>query len=278
MNFSQIMKKQIIFFIIILISFTSCMSVNPKIENSKITFKKNQTQNFDKLLLVVDQWPPFTSYDLDKNGICSEIVSAAMEKANLKYEIKFKPWARCMDMVKHEEAFATYPWFYKKERTNDYIYSKPIMNVKSVIFYKKNNSNLQKNIPEYKSIYDLRKYKFGGVFGYFYEKDFTNKSNNFSYNLSSSLESAFKVLDDGKVDIIYEDEAVGWYIISKIFPGRENEFTTLEKPISTEFMYMLVNKSNPHSKKILDSFNQGLYEIKKDKTYDNIIKAVRKSN
>lgn len=269
-----------VLFIILSLIITSCSKIDTEMESeldvTQSAIKESEKINSEKIIVVIDEWAPYTSEYMTDYGIASKIVSEAMKAADIEFEFQFRPWARAMEMVKFGDAWGSFPWFYTEERSIDYLYSEPVIQVNSVIFYKKDNPKLKIPIPEFKSIYDLKEYKFGGVFGYYYEKEF--EENGFNYDLSSSLESAFKLLDTGKVDIINEDEAVGRYIISRAFTGREDEFAVLERAISTEQMYMVVNKTQANSEEILKRFNEGLEIIRKNGIYDQILESDKYKN
>ncbi|MGL5258053.1 MAG: substrate-binding periplasmic protein [Proteocatella sp.] len=271
------MKTKIsIFFIIWIVLFSGCTKINPKIAENHIEDSNENSKKSSKIIIVIDEWPPFTSKEMKSYGIGSQIVIEAMKAANLECEFQFKPWARALEMVKYEDAWGTFPWLYKEERSKDYLYSDVVLESSSKIFYKKVNPNMKVEIPDYKTIYDLRQFKFGGVYAYTYEKDFEKPENKFNYELYSTLELAFNALDKGNVDIINEDEAVGWYIISKFFPGREDEFATLEKKLITVNLYMLINKTDENSLEIMNKFNAGLKIIKENGKYDEIISTLVK--
>lgn len=271
------MKNKIkVFCIISILLFSGCAKINPDIEESNIDSLNKDINTNDKIIIVIDEWPPFTSKEMSSYGIGTQIVIEAMKAVGLECEFQFKPWGRALEMVKYGEAWGTFPWLYKDERVSDYLYSDVVLEGNSKIFYKKNNPNMNVEIPEYNTIYDLRQFKFGGVYAYTYEADFEKPENKFKYELYSTLELAFNALDKGNVDIINEDEAVGWYLISKLYPGREGEFATLEKNLLTVNMYMLVNNSDEQSLNIMDKFNEGLAIIKKNGRYDEIISALLK--
>lgn len=261
---------------ILILIFSGCAQINPKIDKDNTSNYSKNLKEENKIIVVIDEWPPFTSREMKSYGIGSEIVIEAMKAANLECEFQFKPWARALEMVKYGDAWGTFPWIYKQERQKNYLYSDVILEGRSKIFYKKNNPNMNVEIPYYETIYDLRQFKFGGVYAYTYEKDFEKLENNFNYELYSTLELAFNALDKGNIDIINEDEAVGWYVISKLYPGRENEFATLEKNLITTNMYMLVNNTEERSLEIMNEFNKGLKIIKENGTYDEIISTLLK--
>lgn len=264
------MKKIIILLgIAIVLSLSSCNKISPNIERSE---NELETQKNTKLILVIDEWAPYTSENLEGYGIVSKIVDLAMKEAGLEYEIQFKPWSRTLEMVRYGDAWGSFPWFYTKEREEFYYYSQPIMTSNTLIFYKKINSVIENTDIEINSLDDLKQYKFGGVFGYFYEPSFKDSEKKFKYDLSSDLESAFRVLDNGKVDIICEEEVVGWHTISSIFPGREDEFGTFKHELSEEEFHLIVTKKDRFAAQKIEKFNKGLNKLKQSGEYEKILK------
>lgn len=264
------MKKIIIVLgIVILISLSACNKINPNIEQSE---NELDTQKNTKIILVIDEWAPYTSENLEGYGIVSKIVDLAMKEASLEYEIQFKPWSRTLEMVRYGDAWGSFPWFYTKEREEFYYYSEPIMTSNTLIFYKKVNSEIENPNIEINSLDDVKQYKFGGVFGYFYESYFEESEKNFEYDLSGDLESAFRLLENGKVDIICEEEAVGWHTISSIFPGREEEFGTFKNELSEEKFYLIVTKNDRLAAQKIEKFNKGLNKLRQSGEYEKILK------
>lgn len=260
--------------LIIIILLSACNKINPDIEQNENDL---ETQDSTKLLLVIDEWAPYTSKNLEEYGMVSKIVALAMKEAGLEYEIQFKPWSRTLEMVKYGDAWGSFPWFYTKERAEFYYYSESIMTSNTLVFYKKANNVIENPDIEIKSLDDLKAYEFGGVFGYFYESYLEDTKKQFKYDLSSDLESAFRLLEGGKVDIIIEEEVVGWHLISNMFPGREHEFATFKNELSKEKFYLIVTKEDRLAKQKIEAFNKGLSKIKQSGEYKKILEVYKTS-
>lgn len=266
--------KKILIILSMIILLSACNKINPDIEQNENDL---ETQSSTKLLLVTDEWAPYTSSNLEEYGMVSKIVALAMEEAGLEYEIQFRPWARCLEMVKYGDAWGSFPWFYTAERVEEYYYSNPIMSSNIAVFYKKTNNLIKNPNIEIKGLDDLKAYKFGGVFGYFYEPYLEDSKNQFKYDFSIDAESAFRLLDSEKVDIICEEEAVGWHIISNMFPGREKEFATFKNQLSEEKFYLIVTKEDRLATKKLEAFNNALSKIKNLGEYEKILEEYKTS-
>ncbi len=208
-----------------------------------------------------------TSENLENYGLCSEIVIAAMEAVELDYEFVFRPWSRTLEMTKSGEVLGTFPWYWTEERNELYLFSDPIIEVREMMFYLKDNPKIN-NFPETATLEELKDYTFGGVLGYYYETTF--ETNGFNYNLTSNLEGAFKMLQFGRVDFIAEEEAVGWYTIDKILQEDKTIFGALPQKNRSKKMYLIVQKDNEETKAKLDKFNEGLKQIIDNGTYNGI--------
>ncbi len=234
---------------------------------------KQATAKTDRVILAIDEWPPFTSKSLEGYGMSAEIVTAAMEASDLVCIYQFRPWARAFEMTKHGDAWGTFPWIDQTDRRASFEYSDPINTVKYMAFYKKENPILKGKLPTYKQLQDLKAYRFGGVFGYYYESIFEKE--HFTYDLSTSLQSAFEMLDSQKTDLVIEDEAVGWHTIQELYGDRTTEFETLEVPLEQKALYVLVNRTTPEAADQLKRFNEGLKIIRENGAYEGIMEKYK---
>ena len=97
--------KKILIALSVIILISACNKINPKIEQNENDL---ETPNSTKLLLVTNEWAPYTSENLGEYGMVSKIVALAMEEAGLEYEIQFRPWARALEMVKYGDAWGSF--------------------------------------------------------------------------------------------------------------------------------------------------------------------------
>lgn len=224
----------------------------------------------NKIILAIGEWAPFTGESLPSYGIAAEIATEVFKTMDVEYEYQLCPWERALVLVEDGDAWGTFPWFYTDERAEKYLYSKePIWESKHKFFYYKPNKKLEGKNLSFNTLEDLKPYTFGGAFGYFYEDIF--EQDNYNYDLASNMDEAFTMLKYERVDLVIEDEVVGWEIIKRLFPNDVDNFVATENPYKIDKMYMLVSKTYSNSQAILDRYDAALKEIKANGKYQEIL-------
>jgi len=116
---------------------------------------------------------------------------------------------------------------------------------------------------------DLAAYRMGGVIGYWYVEGF--KKAGIKPQLVKRDEQNVKKLDAERIDAFITDELVGRALIKKIFPGKEDQFDTVEKPDSAAALYVIVRKGNAAGETMVASLNAGLLKLKESGELEQIV-------
>ena len=219
----------------------------------------------DSVPMAIGEWAPFTSESMTGNGAIAEVVSATFKAMGSKGTYSFHSWEDCFDMVKSGKAFGSFPYVKTREREKDVLFSDPIFISQTVFFhYDKKRSKIS-----YQRLSDLKKYKIGGIKGYFYESIFKNAGLSATY-VDSETE-LLKLLHAGKIDLIPENDLVGWNIIRKQFPGDKGKFGTLKKRLKVVPNYLIVSRRYPGAEELLDKFNNAMKKIRENGVYYQIM-------
>jgi len=226
-----------------------------------------------ELKLVTGEWAPFTSENIEGYGFITEIVSLVLKNMDINPQYEFHKWNRCYSMVKRGEVQAAFPYSYTEERAKEVLFSDVVGTSHTMFFQHK--SQLSPEI-KYNTLEYLKPYIVGGVKGYFYEEAFKKAGLNVSY--TSDETSALKKLEAGRIDLLPLNELVGWELIKKHYPGRSNEFKTLEKSYNTNDLMLIVPKKFPGSSNFLNNFNESLRMIKIRNEYTKILIKYRLKN
>ena len=116
---------------------------------------------------------------------------------------------------------------------------------------------------------DLAAYRMGGVIGYWYVEGF--KRAGIKLQFVKRDEQNAKKLDAERIDVFITDELVGRTLVKKVFPGKEGEFDTVEKPDSAAALYVIVRKGNAAGETMVASLNAGLLKLKESGELDQIV-------
>ena len=219
-----------------------------------------------KLKIMTGEWFPYVSKNMVGHGFAAEVVSYAFLLGGIETEFEFAPWERCEALVKSGEAFATFPHKQTKEREKFAFFSDPIAASKSVIFFQKK----QFGKFDFKNIKDLKKYKIGGVKGYYYVPLFEKAGIPVDY--ASDVIISFKKLYLGLIDLVPENEFVGWGIIQKFFPEAMHKFGATKRAFSEHLLRLMVSRRYPESTAQMIKFNQGLKRLQEQGIYTELLK------
>ena len=214
------------------------------------------------------EYAPYSGYTLYKNGFACHVISEAFERVGYSVKFSFFPWKRAYLEAKEGKFHATSPWVTNPERLLYFHYSQPIYRSKALLYHLKS-----KPIPDWKSLSDLRPYRFGATRGYTYIKEFWDLHENGVLNVevtNTDVANLNKLIFN-RIDIFPINEMVAIDLINKHFSvNQRSEFAASSKPISNFPGSILFPRILNDSKKRLDDFNKGLDIIKKDGTYDRM--------
>lgn len=215
--------------------------------------------------LATSEWAPFTSSTMPGYGFYTELVSAVFKEMGLTPKYSFYPWKRCEGNTASGKIWATFPYTITSERAETFDFSEKISSSTSKFFYYGKNRGYV-----YNTLADLKKYKIGGISGYFYTERFAREGINVFY--TPDEKSGFNMLREGRIDLLALNDMVGWHIINTNFGKEKDGFHTLEKPLSDNPLRLMVSRNYPDSKALLERFNAALATVKASDTFDAILK------
>jgi len=208
----------------------------------------------EKVIMATGEWIPFTSANLEQYGKFSERVNIVFKEMGIEPEFRFYPWRRCYESVIKGRVWAAFPYSITSERAEEVWYSDLLACSRTSFFYyeqKKAGKQYQ-----FKDLQNLKKYRVGGVIGYYYEEVFQEAGLDIDY-VNKEI-SGLEKLKIGRIDLMPFNELVGWHLINKHFPNEANKFKVLARPLDVSSLHLIVSKEYPRSKELLDRFNAAL--------------------
>jgi len=218
--------------------------------------------------IAIGNWEPFTS-KRDKNANMSElIVREAFKLENIDVQFEYFPWKRSYENVLNARYIGTFPWAKTEEREKNFIINKePIFKEKTVFFHLK---DLDFTWNTYD---DLKKYRVGGVIGYFQAEMLEKHGVKIDYVGTEDLN--YKKVLKRRIQIYPTSFFVGYFQINKLFgPVKSALFTNHPKPLTENNFYMLFSKKHPDSKVLSDKLDNGLKKLKAGGQYEKIVDSV----
>jgi polar amino acid transport system substrate-binding protein len=219
------------------------------------------------ICLTSCNWEPYVGETLPDLGFTSEILVKAFERVGYKVKIEIYPWKRAMEITREGKCDALYSAYYTEERAATYAISDPYIQGEVYLCTKKDRD------ISYKSLRDLSAYKIGVVMGYANSPEFDSADYLKKDEATSDLVNLKKLIKD-RVDLIAIDRYVAIHHLktSSFFVENAGDVKFLEPPLQSSPVHVMFSKASPAYKKHLADFNKGLKEIKKEGTFDKIMR------
>ncbi|WP_320173480.1 transporter substrate-binding domain-containing protein [Maridesulfovibrio sp.] len=215
--------------------------------------------------VATGEWEPYVSEADGGGGICADIVKAVFAAQEIKAELHFYPWKRALWSLKQAAVDGSFPWVKRADREQAFLYSDPIYEMQASLFY------LKKRFEEPVTISSEGKGKYlvGVPLGYELGNDLRQMG--FRCESVPCISNGFEMLLKGRIDFLLESDAVGRFLINKVYTDHVSDFGEIAAPLKSESLYLLFCKKKKNSKYLFKMFNQGLKKIKESGTYAKLI-------
>jgi polar amino acid transport system substrate-binding protein len=230
---------------------------------SKVTFAEEPKTHID-IQISAGDWPPFLSESLPGQGIVASLIRDVFYEVGYRVEFVFLPWNRAYQVAAVGEYSATGVWMFKQDRTDDFLYSDPVLDEKFVLFH------LKESEFEWNDFSDLSGKVIGGGLGYSYGPMFDKALEEGVFELIRvpKVEQNLRMLAAGRVDLYAEELSVAKYNMLKNTPELTDLISYHPKPISINQSFLLFPKDAPQSRKLIELFNERLKIYRQDGRYD----------
>lgn len=147
-----------------------------------------------------------------KNGVLSEIVTAAYEAEGIKVNIKFYTLEACRnkDNSVDDSLYVSYGWIRNEERERKWHFSKPLFKGGAIL------ASLKGSNFEWSTLNDLKPYKTGIARGYSYGTKFDEFKKYIKFESANEDIQNLKKLSRGRVDQVAIDSVAGARLINKM--------------------------------------------------------------
>jgi polar amino acid transport system substrate-binding protein len=209
---------------------------------------------------------PFEPYifpsDSDLKGIDYEITEAVFKKLDIPVKIKYYPWKRCLVMMMNGEADAIIDLLMTEERKRYLFFPEEPISINSLVVFHHKDNHI--NI---KSLQDLKHYVVGTQLGWEYPKDLDTVLVN--RQDVRSMEQNFRKLATGRIDIMVENNVVGFYTAKTA--GLSSQVEALELPNKFISQYYVGFAKKKGYDDLARKFSDALKEFKKTREYSDIM-------
>jgi len=210
------------------------------------------TQASQTVTFASGDWEPYQGETLDAGGPAAKVVSESFASQGWTVKFQYLPWARGLEETKMAQLDGTFLYSYNDERNQDFIYSEPVIELETVVFYWKDRA-LSWEKPE-----DLKEKTLGAVVAYDY--GFVTEDAGYKLDRIGVPENNFRKLQAGRLDGVMEEIQVGLGLARAV--GVEDSIAYVPQPIKAVPYHLIVSRAHPQAQAIVDTFNAGLEHLK----------------
>ncbi|WP_020406253.1 substrate-binding periplasmic protein [Hahella ganghwensis] len=221
----------------------------------------------DTVRITNGEWPPYLSQHYNHFGVASHIVPEALKLENFQVEYGFFPWVRSLEFAEDGIWDASIVWTFSRERETRFLYSEPVIKLRSVFFHRRDK------VFEWEALEDLKGYRIGGTIGYYYGPELSKLEKSGKLNISRVRSDAqnLKLILADRLDLFPIELEVGYEVLHRNFPSQQINLITTTRPFRETSYYMIVSRKSPKANSILKAFNQGLVKLKESGRFDEMI-------
>lgn len=220
--------------------------------------------------IAAGEWPPYISNSLEHKGLIAQIATEAFALRGVELQIGFFPWARTSELSKLGEWDGALAYARIKEREQYYLFTDPIYVGQYVFFHLKSHPFTWTQYSDLKNIPMASTRGFGGMGDKFLQAE---RDGVIKVERLTSDEQSFNMLRTGRVRAVPSDLDVGYVLLRKLYGKDAQLFTHNPLPIQISEYHVVISKKVKDPQKIVDTFNEGLKQLRRSGRYREIIKS-----
>ncbi|WP_233702174.1 substrate-binding periplasmic protein [Iodobacter ciconiae] len=191
----------------------------------------------------------------------SEVVTRAFAQENVKVRYKFSPWVRAIHDARIGYVAGSIGLLYTADRGKDFLFSEALITIKSVLFFRSNNT------APWFPIEKIKNRRLGLTRGYDYGdywRKLTEPAVHNEIEMAVDDLTNLKKLAAGRIDGFICDPSVCWSLIKQNWPKEQHQqFRESPNPQTGLPIYLVINRQDPNATELIRRFNLGLQKLKR---------------
>lgn len=225
----------------------------------------------DIIRLTNGEWKPFQSKELPNYGPYSEIAKLAFSRVGIEVEFGFFPWNRAMKLVESGRWDGTFFWVSTEEREKKFLISAPVITLKEVLYYSKDNPLKIDKFSNFENLVmgRIQSSAFGNQF-----KDLI-EDGTLNVTVVPTNANLFKMLATGRIDFVPELLNSGYNAIDSL-PNDidKSKLVHMDKYQYDWVSHLLISKKIKDGAYYIDAFNKGFKIIQSEGLVKKILDPV----
>lgn len=222
-----------------------------------------------EISMLTVEWAPHYGSELPEQGLTTAIVKAAFKAGGHRSEVEFTPWARALKEVETGNSDVVMGAYHNQDREQSYIFSDPIYFLHLGLIARPGLG-----VREFETLRDLAPYSIGISRGFANSEEF-DAATYLDKHVATFPNLNIRKLFRGRIDMAVMNFDLFRYEAKKEgFCISDVEF--MEPPLETHGLYLMASRQISDGEEIIQDFNRGLDEIRKNGVFDRIVGRFRK--
>lgn len=217
--------------------------------------------------LTIGDWKPFIEQrDEAAHGIAVSVVEAAFQESDYSVEWGFFPWARAYALSEVGSWDGSAVWYHSEKRAEGFLYSDPVFTFQQALVCHNDTD------PNWETFEDLLSRRIGSLF--FNEHPHIGnflKDANKPPQLFPSYRTLYNSLASNRIDCIIIHPVAHKYFLDEFFPDQVIPLRIASKEFPPAHLSLIVSKRAKNAERLIESFNQGLRNIRTSGLYTEIV-------
>jgi polar amino acid transport system substrate-binding protein len=213
----------------------------------------------NKIITVsTGEWPPFISENLKYHGVAARIISESFALQGIQVRYGWFPWKRSYDNVSNGSWDASAIWAVTSQRRKDVLFSDPIIENKTVLFFRKSS------LIAWESYDDLTGLVIGATDGYFNGDEFAQaeKKGLITVERTNTESSNFKKLAANRLDAVIAEIDAGYEIMRRTLTVEQiDSIVVSPKNMASFSNHLIISKKIEDAEALISAFNIGLKKL-----------------
>lgn len=221
--------------------------------------KEDQT-----LVIVADDWPPFSGPTLPEKGMSLHVISHVLREAGYTVESKVVPWARIMDGARRGEFDIIGSLFFDESLEEFLSYGDPFFFTDIQLVQRIDAGHV------FTSVRALEPYKIAVGDGFLYENEFDKAAYLDKVTVTTALQ-AIQMVAFERAELTLDSIDVVNYAIQQLDPSLTSLVEFAPGVLTSQGIHMAVNSNHPEAETILADFNRTLHDMRQDGRLDALV-------
>lgn len=240
-------------FACMLVTGAFCVCIQPILAAAASPVPSKESADRPEVLFAVAEWPPLVTESMQDFGKLAGRVSKIFADMGYQARFDFLSWPRAMELTRRGDYIATFPWLETEERVEEFhIPEHAMARARHKGFYKKSRFPAGLDINGFEDVAKLGLHAVG-ITSYWHKEEF--EKYRIDGDIVANSASAWRFLDAGRADILFEEEEVGWIDMTSHLGAETAKGYATTAAVPSSSMFILFSRNHPDGESLKAAFD-----------------------